>query len=152
MSKISDKVPNVTARKVRTEKELAQAIKQNADTIEISGDLKNKVIVIKATGQVAWVVAIGGIGVAIAAIIAMPTPAAPAAIGVEALGLTGVAATFHGIIATPAVASTVVGVTGKTVALSAVSIGVAGGGVGVLNKLRSYKLEKKNNVVILRKK
>ena len=48
---------------VRTEKELATQIENNADMIIIEGSLKDKVIRIKAVGKAAWIVAIGAIGV-----------------------------------------------------------------------------------------
>jgi len=53
---------------VHTEKELAQAIKNNSDTIEIHGDLAKKTIKIKAAGNVAWAIAFGAIGVAMASV------------------------------------------------------------------------------------
>lgn len=39
---------------VKTSKELGEAIKSNEDYIYVEGDLKNKVIRIKATGKIAW--------------------------------------------------------------------------------------------------
>ncbi|WP_275897270.1 hypothetical protein [Helicobacter suis] len=39
---------------IQTEEELARAIKEGRDTIEIEGDLATKTIRIKATGKVAW--------------------------------------------------------------------------------------------------
>lgn len=44
----------MTTRKATTEKELADAVKSGASTIEIEGDLAKKVIKIRATGPVAW--------------------------------------------------------------------------------------------------
>lgn len=38
---------------VRTEKELAESLKQNDDTIIVEGDICEKVIRIKATGRIA---------------------------------------------------------------------------------------------------
>ena len=52
-------------QKVTTEKELADAIKDNEDTITIEGDLAKKTLRIKATGKVAWVIAFEAIGVAV---------------------------------------------------------------------------------------
>lgn len=39
---------------ITTEKELGEALKNRQDTLEIEGDLKTKVLRIKATGRVAW--------------------------------------------------------------------------------------------------
>jgi hypothetical protein len=117
--------------RVRTEEELAKAIENGEDTIEIEGDLKEKTLKIKATGKVAWIIAIGAIGVAVTIVIATGGTGAPAS------GIIGVGA---------------VSVLGLPAAISAVSIAVAAGGVGVLNKLRNYRIVKNNdNILILKK-
>lgn len=125
---------------IENEKDLGTAIKNGEQCIEIEGDLGKKVLRIKATGKVAWAVAIGGLTVAVAAIIMMiptgPMPA-PAAIA----GILPAAAVLGGT-----------GVSGVAVAFSAALIAAAGGGVGTLNKLRAYKMEKQGDKVILRKK
>ncbi|WP_332405986.1 hypothetical protein, partial [Vibrio metschnikovii] len=41
---------------ISNEADLGEALKREQDTIEIEGDLKNKVLKIKATGKVAWAV------------------------------------------------------------------------------------------------
>ena len=104
---------------VRTEEELGEALKNDQDTIEIEGDLQNKVLRIKATGTVAWVVAIGAIGIAVAL----------------TLGTGGAGAPVSGAVGIGAVT-----VLGLPAALSSVSIAVAAGGVGALNSLRRYKV------------
>ncbi|WP_104640881.1 hypothetical protein [Helicobacter bizzozeronii] len=106
---------------ITTEKELARAIEEARDTIEIEGDLAGKTIKIKATDKVAWAVAIGAIGVALTALLASG----------------GVAAPVSG-----AVAAGAVGVLGLPATTSALAIAFAAGGVGVLNKLRGYDLKK----------
>ena len=117
------------------EKDLGDDIKNNKDKIEIEGDLAKKVIRIKATGNVAWGVCI----VAIAAVVTAAIVAAPTG-GASALA------------AAPAMAGAV-GVLGAGTATSAVAIAIAAGGVGALNKLRDYDLEKISDTkVILRKK
>ncbi|MBE6851557.1 MAG: hypothetical protein E7504_07505 [Ruminococcus sp.] len=125
---------------IENEKDLGTAIKNGEQCIEIEGDLGKKVVRIKATGKVAWAVAIGGLTVAVAAIIMMiptgPLPA-PAAIA----GILPAAAVLGGT-----------GVSGVAVAFSAALIAAGGGGVGTLNKLRAYKMEKQGDKVILRKK
>ena len=104
---------------IRTEKELGEALKKEQDTIEIEGDLQKKVLKIKATGKVAWAIAIGAIGIAV----------------VVTLGTGGAGAPASGIVGLGAVS-----VLGLPAALSAVSIAVAAGGVGALNSLRKYKV------------
>ncbi|BCD46571.1 hypothetical protein NHP194003_07240 [Helicobacter suis] len=70
-------------------KKLARAVEEGRDTIEIEEDLATKTIKIKATGKVAWAVAIGAIGVALAALLASGGVAAPTS-GVVAAGAVGV--------------------------------------------------------------
>lgn len=113
--------------KVSNEEELGNALKDDQDTIEIEGDLKKKVIRIKATGKVAWVIALGVVAVGIYAL-KSKKPAAP-------------------IVATGAVA-----ILGYRATVAAISIAVAGGGVTVLTKLRNYNLTENGDVVILTKK
>lgn len=104
---------------IRTEKELGAALKANQDTLEIEGDLKNKVVKIKATGKVAWAIAIGAIGVAVL------VTAATGGAGAPASGLIGIGA---------------ISVLGLPAATSAVAIALAAGGVGALNSLRHYNI------------
>lgn len=123
------------ARIVRTEKELADAIEDNEDTIEIEGNLKDKVFRIKATGKVAWAVCVGAIGVAVTAIIVT------AGTGGTTTPVTGTVAA----VAAPAA----VAIIGGPATLSCIGIATAAGGIGVLNKLRGYDLDKKNGRCIL---
>jgi len=121
---------------IKTEKELGEALKNGESTIEIEGDLSKKVIRIKATGKVAWVIAIGAIGLAVAATIA----AAPS-------GGSSLVAHF----AAAPIAAAALG--GPAVATSAVMIAVAAGGTAALSKLRKYDItEKDDGRVILTKK
>ena len=117
--------------RVKTEEELAEAIENGEDTIEIEGDLKEKTLKIKATGKVAWVVAIGAIGVAVTIVITTGGAGAPAS------GIIGVGA---------------VSILGLPAAVSSVAIAVAAGGVGILNKLRDYKVIENNDDVLILKK
>ena len=110
--------------KAMTEKELAEAIESGANSIEIYGDLARHTIGIKATGQAAWLVAIGAIGVAVASLMVSPATA-------------GVSAGFAA-----ASAAGAVGILGAATTATAISIAVAAGGVGVLNRLRDYDMEK----------
>lgn len=119
---------------VKTEEELAEALDNDEDTIEIEGDLRNKTLKIKATGKVAWIIAIGAVGVATASIILAPA--------------SGGTTTFVSAIAAPAAVS----IWGTGVTISAISIAVAAGGIGVLNKLRQYKIiENTDNKLVLKK-
>lgn len=54
---------------VKKEEELAKAINDNKNYMEIEGDLANNIFKIKATGNVTWVIALGSIGLAAVAII-----------------------------------------------------------------------------------
>ena len=130
---------------VKNAKELGQAIKDGKDVIELEADLAKKVIKIKATGNVAWGVAASALAVAITtSIISITT----APIDVATLGTTSA---FKALVGTSsfATAATTLGSATST----ALSIGIAGGGIGALNKLRNYRIENKNNgKIILHKK
>jgi len=118
-----------------TEADLGKALKGEQNTIEIEGDLKNKVLRIKATGAVAWGIAIAAIAIAVYGI--MVTPATGGGSAVVA-GLT---------------ATGTVSILGASTTYSAVAIAVAAGGVGSLNKLRKYKIvEKTENKLVLKRR
>ena len=121
---------------INTNEELGKAVKSDADTIEMSRESQagKTTYKIKATGKVAWGVCIGPIGIAVLLILTSPATA----------GTSGIAG--FSILAPAA------GILGLPTAIGAVAIAVAGGGVGVLNKLRGYKMEEKNGKIILRKK
>lgn len=121
--------------KVSTEEELGEAIKNEEDTIEIEGSLADKTIKLRATGNVAWAVAFGAIGIAAyAAIVAIPTG-----------GTSGAVAAF----AAPAA----VGILGGAVTYTAIAVAIAAGGVGALTKLRSYEeVSRESNKLILKRK
>lgn len=117
--------PNV----ITTNEELGDAIKRGEDTIIIEGGLKDKIIRVKATGKVAWAIAIGAIAIAVTSVIArkeeVPTTQ------------TGKAITFTGSAAGTAVAA---GILGKA-SIAAIGIAVAAGGIGALTSLRdNYKI------------
>ena len=120
--------------KIRTEKELGEALKNGQDRIEIEGDLSKKVIRIKATGKVAWVIAGGVIAVAVVALLATP--------------VTGGASNVAHLFTAPAA----VAILGVSATSSAIAIAVAAGGIGALKKLRSYSLEKNPDGSITLKK
>ena len=125
--------------KVKTEEELAKAVNNNENYIEIEGDLSNKVFRIKAVGSVPWIVAIGSIVVATVAVISLSKISQPKA-GFMASGIG--AATAGGAVAILGLAATT----------SAIKIAVAGGAIGVLKKLRNYKMEKISDTKLILKK
>nr|WP_302595601.1 hypothetical protein [uncultured Cellulosilyticum sp.] len=123
---------------ITNEKELGTALKENRSVIELKGRIKDIYFEIKAVGPVAWVVAIGGIGVTVAGIIATGGTggaAAPVAVPLS-LVAGGVPASILGV-----------GVT-----TAAISIAVAAGGVTNLSKLRDYKIiEQTADTIVLSK-
>ena len=116
--------------KIRTEKDLGEALKNEQEQIEIEGDLCKKVIKIKATGKVAMTVTIGAIAVSIVALMTTPH--------------TGGASNLAHLITAPAAVVTL----GVSTASSAVAIAIAAGGVGALKKLRRYSLTKNSDGTI----
>lgn len=125
---------------INNSKDLGKALKNDQDEIEITADLHNRIVKVKATGKIAWAIAIGAIGVAVvSALSAPPSAGASSPVAVPA-GFTGggVAVTILGLSTTKA----------------AISIAVAGGGVGVLTSLRNkYNMKKlPNGNYLLRKK
>ena len=128
--------------KCTTEKELGKAIKEKQDEIIVEGDLKNKVIRIKATGKVAWAVCAISLAVAIKFYIATPTAT------VTATPIGGTLCLIGGVtMSAPVVASL-----GSAI-VPAVIIGVTAGGIGALNTLRDqYKITKSDKSSILLKR
>lgn len=102
----------------KTADELGKFIKDDIDVIEIEGDLRRKVLKIKATGKIAWAVVVGAITVAIASVTIVP--------------IAGMAS----FVAAP-MAVTILGGSCTNVAIS---IAIAGGGIITLNQLRKYKI------------
>lgn len=129
--------------KVRTEKELAEAIKRGDDTIEIEGSLADKTIRLRATGNVAWAVAIGAVGIAFYSSVTMKnTPPGEIA---EVKYFKGGTAAVSGIAA--------VSVLGAEVTFTAIALAIASGSVGVLSKIRGYReiVSEKGRVVLQRR-
>ena len=119
--------------KCKTPIDLAYAIKNKEESIIIEGDMKNKVIRIKATGTVAWGVCAVSLGAAI--VFYITTPAAI----VTTTPVGGGMSFVSGMVATTAAATTLGSST-----VAAVAIGVAAGGIGTLNTLRDrYKIVEK---------
>jgi hypothetical protein len=120
-----------------TPEELGKALKSDAS--EIEGNLEKKVLRIRATGKVAWAVAIGGIVCAVVAIIATTVSGGTSSF----VTVPGAAVAF----------ATAAAVLGAGAATAAIAIAVAAGGVASLGKLRrSYRVEKRDGKMILVKK
>lgn len=124
--------------KAENAEDLGEALKQDADEIEIDVDLEKKVIRIKGVGKVAWAICIAAMTTAIVAIIATP------ATGGAAAPVAGASA----FVAAPIAVATL----GAPAASAAVTIAVAAGSVGALNKLRKYNIIKRNGKTFLVKK
>lgn len=126
-------------KKVKTEAELAEALKNNEESIEIEGDLAKKTFKIRATGKVAWGVCIGAIGIAAYSVfVTVGTGGASAPVTVTTASFVAVKTTA---------------ILGGAVTYSAIAIAVAAGGVGALNKLRKYKqVSYENGRLVLQRK
>lgn len=121
---------------VKTSKELGQAIKNGVDTIVIEGDLAKTTFKIKATGKVAWAVAIGAVGIAAYSAIHITTSTATNLNMGKNIAFTG------GAVGT----TTAITILGTATTWSAISIAVAAGGVGALTSLRNkYKIASKDS-------
>lgn len=120
---------------ITDEKELGKALQDGIDSIEIEGNLKDKVLRIKASGKVAWVIALGAI--AIAVIVALSNT------------LANIGEANKVLMESPDSAPHLwLGGVWILVGIAVVAIIVA-----MLNKFRGYKLEKVSNTrIILRKK
>ncbi|PAT32741.1 hypothetical protein CLI92_02740 [Vandammella animalimorsus] len=122
---------------IKTEKELAEALKNSQETIELEGKIKDTVIRIKATGKVTWAIAIGAIGIAVALVLS-PVRDPKSQVASKISGF--------------AAASGAVAILGSGATYAAISIAVAAGGIGALNSLRDYKIVSSNGEkLILRK-
>ena len=139
MEKVYNFIHKRSEYNMTTEKELGEALKRGDSTIEVELDLSKKVVKIKTAERGSWALCVAAIGVAVVC-------------GVVTISTAGTATVPSAFIATPAIA-TVSGFLGMPTAISAIGIAMAGGGVGALNKLRGYRLEKvSDEKVILHKK
>lgn len=126
--------------RVKTEKELANAISNGADFIEIEGDLAKKTIRIRAVGKVAWAIAFSAIGIAVYATI-------------TTVGTGGTAAPATAPTSAFAAASAI-SILGVSTTMTAITIAVSAGGVAVLTSIRNeYKeVSRSDNLLVLKKK
>lgn len=132
---------------VKTSEELGKAIKAKEEYIYIEGDLRKRIIRIKATGKIAWAVA--GTSVAAAVGLYLATPVATATTA-PAAGTGGVIS-FTGSATAATVATTVLGIKATWVAIS---VAIAAGGFGAISSLRDgYTIERKDaNGMMLKRK
>ena len=131
---------------IRNAMELGKAINRGDNHMEIEGDLVNKVFKIKATGNVAWLVAGGAITVAVVAILAIQATSAtaPATGPVAGVGLVAES------VALSAGGAGAVGILGVSATVTAISIGVGAKSKNAVNKLRNnYNMKKSGNKLIL---
>lgn len=130
-------VGDMATRKVKTEEELAEAMKAGASTIEIEGDLSKKVVRIRATGPVAWGIvaaSLAGGFMFLKMTVAAPVPQAKAGFALAGAGSGAAAMTILGVSAS----------------VAAAGIARAYGSATALKRLRSYKqISYENDKLIL---
>lgn len=125
------------ASRVSTEKDLGAALKEEQDTIVVEGNLVGVVLRIRATGKIAWAIAIAAI--ATVAVLVMTSS-------------TGVGAPAAAALA-PVAGGAAVSVLGAGATVSAVLVALAAGGVASLNKLRNYEeVDRSPGRVVLRRR
>lgn len=137
---------------VRNSKELGNAIKDGEDYIYVEGDLKNRVIRIKATGKIAWALAAGSLAAAVTCYLAIPTTTTVSSVAGPAGTIAGGAIPFTGSVISSTV---VISALGTKAAIVALGISIACGGVGGVISLRDkYEIESKSDkgLVLKRKK
>ncbi len=127
--------------KVYDQKGFADAVSNGDDTIEIEGSFAEEVFRIRATGKVSWAIAIAAITIAVAVLVAT----IPSKEKGDAIGTTEVAK----FVVDPAAFS----ILGTNATITAISIAVAAGGVGVLSRIRNdYKIQEHRKGYLLLKK
>lgn len=113
-------------------RELGEAVKREEPCIEMEGELAAQVKKLVRLNAILWAFCLATLSVAVVAVMQMPVTA----------GLSGIVSLAAGTSA-----SAVIGV---DAAVTAVTVAVAGGGIGTLSMLRGYRLEeKKDGKVIL---
>lgn len=108
------------AVKANIEKDLEEALKRKEDSIEITGDLAKKTIKLRATGNIAWAIAIAVIGIAIYGVVTSPMNGSTT------------------VVVSGATAPVAMGIFGGAATYSAIAIATAASGVGALTFLREY--------------
>lgn len=108
-------------------KDLGDAIRQEEPHIELEGELAAQVKKLIRLNAVLWVFCLAALAVTVAAVMQMPTTA----------GLSGIAGLAAG--------SSASAVIGADTVVTAVTVAIAGGGIGTLNMLRRYRLEERKD-------
>lgn len=112
---------------VKNAVELGKALKEDAEEIEIEGELAQQVLTIKHTSEIPWAMTLGAVTVPI-----------------TTLSLMGpyrkMTAGLHSY-----TAPTAIGIIGAKATAVAIEVGVAAGSVHALNKLRTYKIESQDD-------
>jgi hypothetical protein len=116
---------------ISTDKALVDAIQSKQNTIEIEGDLAEHVAIILSTKTIPWSAALVSITVALSAFVTSAGTAAP----------------VSGVVGSGAAA-----ILGLKTTLCAIDIALEAKGVGVLNRLREYKVVKKEGSTIFLQK
>lgn len=127
---------------VRTPEELGKAIKEKESYIYVEGDLRKRVIRIKAQGKLAWFVAFSSLATAVGLYFLTPVTT------VTTAG-TGGAISFTGSATAAATAATILGIPATYVAIT---IAIAAGGIGAVSTLRNkYEIKAKDHEGIVLK-
>lgn len=132
---------------IKTFKEILDALRTDQDEIHIEGDAAKKIIKIKASGNIAWVIALGAVTVAVIAALSASK---------SNNDKSSTAAMVLGFSAAPAAVATI-GVSATSGLIAIVMAGV--GGIGLvatkraLTKLRNnYKvIASSENMVVLKR-
>ena len=104
----------------KTPEDLGKALKADTDEIEITNDVRSKIVRIKKTGRLLWFFAVSAISVGVFAYAASG--------GRKPITISGPAFELA-----PAVAASILGI---GAALAALSIAIAGDGIEALDRLR----------------
>ena len=154
---LSERIEKIETPK--NEKELGEAIKNDADEIWIEGKLASTVFAIHFASKNAWVAIAASLVIAIGAFIALaiPDPAEGLEAGAGIAGLTAATVSYKivTISALQVAPALMAGTSASAVAFSSALIGASGGGIASLNKLRSYELIKakgSKKAIMLKKK
>lgn len=112
---------------VKDARELGKALKKGEKQISIEGELVQRVLTIKHTSEIPWAMALGAVTVPITTLTLMG-PYRRVSFGLHTY-----------------TAPTAIGIIGAKATETAIEVGVAGGGVSALNKLRSYKIQNQDD-------
>lgn len=109
------------------ENDFGKKLNNNAEHIEIVGDLAERVKKMMKINSILWTFCLASLSVTIIAVMYMPATA----------GTSGIV----GVVAGTSAAA----ILGPEVAVAAATIAIAGGGIHTLKKLRKYRLQQTRN-------